>query len=435
MKAETGATKAARKGSARASLVTRRIFYIALGPRSASWSCAGSPQQPNRCSPTTSPAAWRAPSETSSTTCDRAWPSAKANCALRWAWTTPPGQQAEDLHPMHSAEIRRRFLAHFESRGHPVVPCASLISEDPTLLLVNAGMVPFKPYFLGDSRRPHARRPACRRCVRTLDIDNVGKTTRHASFFQMCGNFSFGDYFKAGAIPMAWELLTVGREAASASTPSSCGPPSTSTTTRPSRCGPQFLPDERIQRRGKEDNYWYMGVPGPVRSLLRDLLRPRPRVRRRRRPGRRRGPLPRGLEPRLHAVRARCRSPATTTRSCGDLPAKNIDTGLGLERMATILQGVDNLYEIDISRPVLDRAAELTGMRYGARPMPTTSRCGSSPTTSVPARCSSPTASTPTNEGRGYVLRRLLRRALSEHAQAGLARAGRGASCSRACAA
>lgn len=160
---------------------------------------------------------------------------------------------------METAEIRRRFLNHFEQRGHLVVPSASLIAEDPTLLLVNAGMVPFKPYFLGDLAPPAPRMASVQKVVRTVDIDNVGQTARHASFFQMCGNFSFGDYFKAEVIPFAFELLTEGYgfkiddlwatvyhdddEAA--------------------EIWRTLLPEERIQRRGKEDNYWSMGVPGP----------------------------------------------------------------------------------------------------------------------------------------------------------------------------
>ena len=109
---------------------------------------------------------------------------------------------------MRSDEIRQRFLDHFERNGHTVVPSASLIADDPTLLLVNAGMVPFKPYFLGELPAPYRRAASVQKCVRTLDIDEVGKTTRHGSFFQMAGNFSFGDYFKQGAIELAWDLVT-----------------------------------------------------------------------------------------------------------------------------------------------------------------------------------------------------------------------------------
>src|SRR6059058_99553 len=108
---------------------------------------------------------------------------------------------------MQTAEIRRRFLEHFAERGHTVVPSASLVSPDPSLLFTVAGMVPFIPYLTGREPAPYPRATSVQKCVRTLDIDEVGKTTRHGSFFQMCGNFSFGDYFKETAIPLAWELL------------------------------------------------------------------------------------------------------------------------------------------------------------------------------------------------------------------------------------
>ncbi len=181
----------------------------------------------------------------------------------------------------------------------------------------------------------------------------------------MCGNFSFGDYFKEGAIPLAWELLHVGRAAATASTPSGCGPPSISMTTRRTTLWRQILPGERIQRRGKEDNYWSMGVPGPCGPCCEIYFD------RGREHGADGGPV--ADEERYLEVwnlvfmqYERGAGPGYDYPILGELPAKNIDTGMGLERMATILQGVENLYEIDISRPVLDRAAELTGTRYGS---------------------------------------------------------------------
>ena len=175
--------------------------------------------------------------------------------------TDERGQQLMD-----TAEIRRRFLAHFEGNGHQVVPSASLLLDDPNLLFVNAGMVPFKPYFLGQETPPYDRAVSVQKCVRTLDIDEVGKTTRHGTFFQMCGNFSFGDYFKEGAIELAWELVTkpqadggYGFEA-SRLYPSVYDDDPEAVDAVEEVTG---LPDERIVRLGKEENYWSMGVPGP----------------------------------------------------------------------------------------------------------------------------------------------------------------------------
>jgi alanyl-tRNA synthetase len=315
---------------------------------------------------------------------------------------------------MESAEIARRFLRFFEERGHKVVPSASLIAEDPTLLLVNAGMVPFKPYFLGQRKPPADRLATAQKCVRTPDIDEVGKTTRHATFFQMLGNFSIGDYFKAEVIPFAWELLTK---------PESEGgfgfPPDRLWATVyldddealdiwHNKVG---LPLERIQRRGLEDNYWHMGVPGPGGPCSEIYYDRGPEY------GREGGPIAdenRYLEvwnlvfmqDQLGEVRSKVDFDIS-----GELPAKNIDTGMGLERMAAILQGVDNIYEIDTTYKILDKAAELTKTRYGRdhrsdvslRVIADHVRTG----TMLVAD-----GVMPGNEGRGYVLRRILRRSV-----------------------
>ncbi len=311
---------------------------------------------------------------------------------------------------MSSAEIRRRFLSHFERRGHTVVPSASLISDDPTLLLVPAGMVPFKPYFLGDVPPPGPRLTSVQKCVRTLDIEEVGKTTRHGSFFQMAGNFSFGDYFKQGAIDFAWELLT------GSTADGGFGLPEDRLWTtvyldddEAFELWRRYVPAERIQRRDKADNYWHMGVPGPG-GPCSEIYYDRGSEH-----GREGGPIAdedRYLEVwnlvfmqyQLSTVRTK-----VDFDIAGPLPAQNIDTGMGLERVATVLQGVDNLYEIDTSWAILDRAAALTGVRYGA-----------DEAADVRLRVVADHARTavmvigdgvrPGNEGRDYVLRRILRR-------------------------
>ncbi|NUW45652.1 alanine--tRNA ligase [Nonomuraea rhodomycinica] len=313
---------------------------------------------------------------------------------------------------MESAEIARRFLRFFEERGHKVVPSASLIAEDPTLLLVNAGMVPFKPYFLGQRKPPASRLATAQKCVRTPDIDEVGKTTRHATFFQMLGNFSIGDYFKAEVIPFAWELLT-----RSESDGGFGFPESRLWATVYHEDDEAFdiwhnkvgLPADRIQRRGLEDNYWHMGVPGPGGPCSEIYYDRGPEY------GKDGGPVAdedRYLEVwnlvfmqyQLSQVRSKIDFDIS-----GELPSKNIDTGMGLERMAAILQGVDNIYEIDTTYKILDRAAELTKTRYGRdhradvslRVIADHVRTG----TMLVAD-----GVMPANEGRGYVLRRILRR-------------------------
>ncbi len=315
---------------------------------------------------------------------------------------------------MDSAEIRSRFLRYFADRGHQVIPSASLLLDDPTLLFVNAGMVPFKPYFLGESPPPYPRATSVQKVVRTLDIEEVGKTTRHASFFQMAGNFSFGDYFKEGAIPFAWELLT---------RPISDGgygfPEERLWVTVYEDDDEAIeiwhrvagLPYERIQRRGPKDNYWSMGVPGPGGPCSEVYYDRGPKY------GREGGPV--ADEDRYLEVwnLVFMQDELSQVRSKEDfdilrpLPAKNIDTGMGLERMAALLQGVENIYEIDTTRGILNRACELSGAVYGR-----------SERDDVALRVVADHARTcvfligdgviPGNEGRGYVLRRLMRRVI-----------------------
>lgn len=320
---------------------------------------------------------------------------------------------------MESAEIRARWLRFFESGNpqslqHTVVPSASLIADDPNLLLVNAGMVPFKPYFLGEVTPPYQRATSVQKCVRTLDIDEVGKTTRHASFFQMCGNFSFGDYFKEGAITLAWDLLTK---------PISDGgfgfPESKLWVTvfhNDDEAADIWhkvvgVPKDRIQRRGMADNFWSMGVAGPC-GPCSEIYYDRGREY-----GREGGPVAdedRYLEVWNLVFMQNIRADGGTKDDypiIGELPAKNIDTGLGLERTAALLQGVENIYEIDTTMQILKRASELAGVTYGKNAK-----------NDVSLRVVADHARTammligdgvlPSNDGRGYVLRRMMRRTI-----------------------
>ena len=313
---------------------------------------------------------------------------------------------------MDSAEIRRRFLDFFAQRGHTPVPSASLILDDPTLLFVNAGMVPFKPYFLGEAVPPYERATSVQKVVRTLDIEEVGKTTRHASFFQMCGNFSFGDYFKERAIPLAWELLTLPvDEGGYGLDPERLWVTVYLDDDEAADIWHEVVgvPRERIQRRGKADNFWSMGVPGPCGPCSEIYYDRGPEY------GLEGGPVAdedRYLEVWNLVFMQFARGDGGGKEDfpiLGELPAKNIDTGLGLERMAALLQGVDNIYEIDTSRAVLDQASQITGRAYGADEQADVAmRVVTDHTRTCTFLINDGVL--PGNEGRGYVLRRLLRR-------------------------
>jgi alanyl-tRNA synthetase len=302
-------------------------------------------------------------------------------------------------------ELRQAYLRFFESKGHKILPSAPLVpAGDPTLLLTAAGMVPFKPYFLGTAVPEHTRVTTCQKCVRTGDIDNVGKTTRHGTFFEMLGNFSFGDYFKAEAIPWAWEFVTDVLGLA---------PENLWVTI--------YLDDDeafniwrdvvgvsadRIIRKGKKDNFWEIGVGpcGPCSEIHID----------------------RGAD-------VGCGSPECGLDcDCGrfielwnlvfiqyhkdedgnytPLERPGIDTGMGLERVAAVLQGAETIFDTDETRAVRDRAAQLACVEYGADHQ---SDVAIRVITDHVRAAAFMVADGifPTNEGRGYVLRRLLRRA------------------------
>ncbi|MFJ2196848.1 alanine--tRNA ligase [Streptomyces violaceusniger] len=315
---------------------------------------------------------------------------------------------------MESAEIRRRWLRFFEERGHTVVPSASLIADDPTLLLVPAGMVPFKPYFLGEVKPPFDRAVSVQKCVRTPDIEEVGKTTRHGTFFQMCGNFSFGDYFKEGAITYAWELLTSSQEEGGYGLdPERLWITVYEQDDEAERIWREVIgvPAERIQRLGMGPNYWSMGVPGPCGPCSEINYDRGPEF------GEEGGPAvndERYVEI-WNLVFMQYERGAGEGKEnfpiLGELPSKNIDTGLGLERLAMILQGVRNMYETDTLRVVMDKATELTGVAYGAAHESDVSLrvVADHMRTSVMLIGD---GVTPGNEGRGYVLRRIMRRAI-----------------------
>jgi alanyl-tRNA synthetase len=315
---------------------------------------------------------------------------------------------------METAEIQRRWLTFFGDRGHTVVPSASLVSDDPTLMFTVAGMVPFIPYLTGVVPAPFPRATSVQKCIRTLDIEEVGKTTRHGTFFQMNGNFSFGDYFKEGAISYAWELLTTSEaDGGFGFAEKDLWVTVYEDDDEAFGLWKQIagLPDERIQRFGREDNYWSTGQPGPA-GPCSEIYFDR---------GAEFGPEggPAADDTRyleiwnlvfmqylIENVRSKIDFDIV-----GELPSKNIDTGMGMERVAFIKQGVQNMYEIDQVRPVLDMASELSGKRYGANPEDDVRmRVVADHIRSSLMLMTDGVA--PSNDARGYVLRRLLRRSI-----------------------
>jgi alanyl-tRNA synthetase len=315
---------------------------------------------------------------------------------------------------MKTAEIKRRWLDFFEKKGHTVVPSAPLISGDPNLMFVVAGMVPFIPYMTGVQPAPYTRATSVQKCVRTLDIEEVGKTTRHGTFFQMNGNFSFGDYFKREAIAFAWELLTTPVAEGGYGFDSERLWATVYVDDEESIkywLEQTSIPAERIQRRGMKDNYWSTGARGPAGPCSEIYFDRGPAY------GAEGGPEAdedRYIEIWNLVFMQYERADGGTKDSfeiLGELPKKNIDTGMGLERVAFLLQEVENIYEIDQVRPLIDLASELSGRRYGADEADDVRMRVIADHIRSALMLMSDGVS-PSNEGRGYVLRRLLRRSI-----------------------
>jgi alanyl-tRNA synthetase len=301
-----------------------------------------------------------------------------------------------------AADIRRAFLDFYAARDHRIIQSASLIPEDPTLLLTVAGMVPFKPYFLGEKPVEFARAASCQKCVRTNDIENVGRTARHMTLFEMLGNFSFGDYYKKDAIRWAWELSTqvLGFD------PKRIWVTVFETDDEAYEIWRDEvgIAEDKIVRRGAEDNFWWMGVAGPGGPCSELFFDRRPD-----------GQCDTfddgdGLMEFYNLVFTESEVD-DSGNVIGALDKKNVDTGMGLDRVAVLLQGVDSVYDADHLRSLVDLAARLAGKRYGVDEK-----------TDISVRIMAEHARAaafmigdgilPSNEGRGYVLRRLLRRAV-----------------------
>ncbi len=322
---------------------------------------------------------------------------------------------------MKAQEIRDTYLSFFEQRGHRIVPSASLVpsSHDPSVLLTTAGMQPFKPYFLGREKPPAPRLADVQKCFRTTDIEEVGNTARHLTFFEMLGNWSFGDYFKAESIPWGWELSTQGF---------GMDPERIWVTVfggdEELGLGPDEeaieiwrgvgVPEERIVRLGREDNFWQAGPTGPCGPCSELYLdRGETFGAAGERPG---DDTDRFLEFWNHVFMS---YDLAEDGSLTELPMRNIDTGMGLDRMAAILQDVPSVYETDHVRPLVDLAEELSGHRYDE---------GDAVTRAMRIVADHARGAAfliadgvvPSNEDRGYILRRIMRRAIQQGNTLGL---------------
>jgi len=316
---------------------------------------------------------------------------------------------------MTAAEIRERFLSFFEERGHLRVPSASLVpaSYDPTVLLTTAGMQPFKPYFRGEEEPPSRRLTSCQKVFRSTDIEKVGRTARHLTFFEMLGNFSIGDYFKQGAAEYAWELSTQGfgfdPEAVwitvfGGDDELGLGPDEEAVA-----CWRSIgIPDDRIVALGTEDNFWWSGPTGPCGPCSELYLD--------------RG-LGFGCEDDLPGDETErflefwnlvfMQYERHADGSLTDLPQKNIDTGLGLDRLAAVLQDVPSVYETDHFLPLIRFGEERSGRRSGSD-LPTTRALRVLADHGRAATFLLADGVVPSNEDRGYILRRILRRAIQQ---------------------
>jgi alanyl-tRNA synthetase len=322
---------------------------------------------------------------------------------------------------MKAAEIRQTYLSFFEQRGHKIVPSASLVPSvhDPSVLLTTAGMQPFKPYFLGREKPPAPRLADVQKCFRTTDIEEVGNTARHLTFFEMLGNWSFGDYFKEESIPWGWELSTEGFgmdperiwvTVFGGDEELGLGPDEEAIA-----CwGAIGVPDERIVRLGREDNFWQGGPIGPCGPCSELYLDRGPEFGG---PDDRPGDdTDRFLEFWNHVFMT---YDLGADGSLAPLPMRNIDTGMGLDRMAAVLQDVPSVYETDLIRPLIDLAEEMSGRSYGE---------GGAVTRAMRIIADHSRGSAfliadgvvPSNEDRGYILRRIMRRAIQQGRTLGL---------------